>query len=67
MDGIGLAVCDHIFTYKCSGEVANLIRAAERYGTLLEKARLRVEAVCRECRRYAWSKDSNNIGGAPES
>jgi len=52
MSGSSFSACDHIFGFGCSGEVVNLVRVAERYGVLMEKARARMEAVCRECRNF---------------
>lgn len=50
MNGSGFAACDHLFSFGCSGEVANLVRVAERYGVLAELARTRIETICRQCR-----------------
>jgi hypothetical protein len=50
MNGSGFAVCDHLFSFGCSGEVANLVKVAERYGVLVELARTRIEIICRQCR-----------------
>jgi hypothetical protein len=49
----GFAPCDHIFSFECSGEVANLVHAADRYGILMEKARARIDAICRQCRKVS--------------
>ena len=52
MNGSNFSACDHIFGFGCSGEVVNLVRAAERYGVLIDKARARMEAICKECRNF---------------
>lgn len=46
-------VCDNVFTYKCNGEVEVLIRAAERYGLLTEKAAARIEEICSRCKNFS--------------
>ena len=55
-------VCDNARTNKCSGEVQVLIRAADRYGFLTEKARARVEAICASCKNFS----SRVRNGSPE-
>jgi hypothetical protein len=50
MNGLGFAACNHLFSFGCSGEVANLVRVGERYGVLVELARTRIETICRQCR-----------------
>ena len=52
MSKSGFAPCDHLFNFGCSGEVVNLIKVAERYGILLDKAKARIEAVCRLCSHF---------------
>jgi hypothetical protein len=47
------APCDHIFSFECSGEVVNLVHAAERYGILMEKAKVRIDTLCRQCRKVS--------------
>jgi hypothetical protein len=53
MNELGFAACDQAFSFECSGEVTNLIRTAERYGVLIEKARVRIEAICRQCKNFS--------------
>jgi hypothetical protein len=55
--------CENVLTNKCNGEVAVLILVAERYGILMEKARERVEEICRHCENYS-SSEKNSIGHA---
>jgi hypothetical protein len=50
MNEYDFAKCKNIFTHKCNGEVTNLLSAAERYGVLPEKARVRIESICRQCK-----------------
>ena len=52
MSNSGFAACDHLFNFGCSGEVVNLIKVAERYGILMDKARARVETICRRCSHF---------------
>ena len=61
----GFSACDHLFSAGCSGEVANLILVAERYGVLIEQARARIETICRQCRNY--SRSVKNRTGKKES
>ena len=49
----GFVGCEHVFSFRCSGEVVNLLRAAERYGILMEKAGARIETICRRCRDFS--------------
>ena len=49
----GFIACEHVFSFKCSGEVANLLHAAERYGVLMEEAGARIETVCRQCNDFS--------------
>jgi hypothetical protein len=58
---ITFTACENVLTNKCSGEVAVLIRVAERYGILMEKARERVEEICRHCENHS-SLEKNSIG-----
>jgi hypothetical protein len=53
MNEFGFAACDRVFGFECSGEVSNLIRTAERYGVLIEKARVRIETICRQCKNFS--------------
>ncbi len=56
-------LCDNARTYKCSGEVQVLIRAADRYGGFLtEKARTRIETICASCKNFS----SRARNGVPE-
>ena len=48
-----LIVCANALTNKCSGEAAVLIRAAQRYGLLTEKAAARIEEICACCRNFS--------------
>jgi hypothetical protein len=59
MNDYGFAACNHVFSFKCSGEVSNLIHAAERYGILVEKARERIEALCRRCENFPGQAKSS--------
>lgn len=57
----GFIACEHLFGIECSGEVANLVRVADRYGVLMEAARVRIEAICRQC-RISSLRDQNFAG-----
>ena len=46
-------LCDNVLTNKCSGEAAALIRAAQRYGLLTEKAGARIEEICARCQNFS--------------
>ncbi len=52
MNEFGFAACDRVFSFECSGEVSNLIHVAERYGILIEKAKARIETLCRQCKNF---------------
>ena len=53
MNEFGFAACDHVFSFECSGEVSNLIRVAEKYGILIEKAKTRIDSLCRQCKKFS--------------
>ena len=59
VNAFGFAQCDHAFSFECSGEVVNLIYAAEKYGVLIEKARARIETVCRQCKNFSRLRRSH--------
>ena len=63
MNVVTFTACENVLTNKCNGEVTVLIRVAERYGILMEKARERVEEICRYCENYS-SSEKNSIGYA---
>ena len=63
----GFVGCRHVFSIKCSGEVANLLHVAERYGILMEKAAARVETICRQCRAFCRAGGSGSENGRWES
>ena len=64
MGEFDVAPCEHIFSFECSGEVVNLIHAAERYGILIEKARTRIDTICRRCRKFSAVAGNAAIIGA---
>lgn len=49
----GFVECENVFSFKCRGEVVNLLHVAERYGVLMEKAGARIETICRQCRDFS--------------
>ncbi len=53
MNVCAFTTCENVFTHKCNGEVASLIHVAERYGILMEKARARIETVCKHCKNFS--------------
>ena len=52
VNGSVFAECEFAFTFECNGEAGNLVRVAERYGGLMEKAKARIEAICRGCKNF---------------
>jgi hypothetical protein len=46
-------VCDNALTHKCNGEVEVLVRAAQGYGVLPEKARARIAEICSRCKNFS--------------
>ena len=63
MNVCAFTACENVLTNKCNGEVEVLMLVAERYGILMEKARERVEEICRHCENYS-SSEKNSMGYA---